>query len=71
VSEHSPDRMDEVVAARRAKLQAMPDCRCGHPATHHDAGECWTNPDGTETWDDPDDKCLCGGYEPIEAGDAQ
>ena len=42
-----------------------PRCRaCGHPGIHHDAGECWTLPDGTETWDDSSDNCQCFWYEP-------
>lgn len=38
-------------------------CRqCGHPASHHDAGECWTNADGSETYDET--SCRCSWYEP-------
>jgi len=38
------------------------DCRCGHPETAHDAGECWTYPDAH---DHPDPPCGCGWYEPV------
>jgi len=42
------------------------DCReCGHPASHHDAGECWTTPEGKQTWGKS--SCACGWYEPLEA----
>lgn len=40
---------------------------CGHPASHHDGGECWTDPQGAEIWDDATlgvSACNCGGYEP-------
>ena len=37
---------------------------CGHPARHHDAGECWTTPDGTETWGET--SCLCARLELAE-----
>lgn len=30
---------------------------CGHPEAHHDAGECWTSPDGEETHDET--ACPC------------
>jgi hypothetical protein len=40
-----------------------PDClNCGHPGIHHDAGECWTRADGSETWDDNPDNCRCDWY---------
>lgn len=38
-------------------------CRCGHPAAHHDAGECWTGADGQEVWQDS--HCDCGWWEPV------
>ena len=39
------------------------DCKtCGHPAEHHDAGECWTTEDGAETYGET--SCPCGWYEP-------
>jgi len=34
---------------------------CGHPAGHHDAGECWTDANGYEVWDNRD--CDCPGFE--------
>ena len=34
---------------------------CGHPTSHHDAGECWTNGNGTES---VDTTCGCGWWEP-------
>lgn len=43
---------------------AAADCKeCGHPVGHHDAGECWTNPDETES---VENTCGCRWYEPIE-----
>jgi len=40
------------------------DClTCEHPASHHDAGECWTTAGGYETWGQT--ACKCGWYEPI------
>jgi hypothetical protein len=42
------------------------DCTtCEHPITHHDAGECWTTPDGQETHDET--SCSCAWYEPADA----
>lgn len=36
----------------------MSDCKiCGHPYAHHDAGECWTNGDGSES---VENTCGCG-----------
>jgi hypothetical protein len=44
---------------RRPVEFAEETCRtCGHPGTHHDAGECWTAPDGSETWGET--SCSCG-----------
>lgn len=35
-----------------------PVCRaCGHPQSHHDAGECWTASDGTQTQEET--FCSC------------
>jgi hypothetical protein len=42
-----------------------PDCYCGHPASHHDAGECWTDTSGNEV--DRYSVCPCGWYEPKAA----
>lgn len=39
-----------------------PMCRCGHPETAHDAGQCWTYPDATAT-NHPDPVCSCDWYE--------
>lgn len=50
--------------ATTEKTHAPTDCReCGHPAAHHDAGECWTNHDDTES---VENTCGCYWYEPIE-----
>jgi hypothetical protein len=35
---------------------------CGHPESRHDAGECWTDPDGNETHGET--VCPCDWYEP-------
>jgi hypothetical protein len=39
-------------------------CRCGHSIDHHDAGECWTAADGSETHGET--SCPCSGYDPVE-----
>lgn len=40
------------------------DCaECGHPESHHDAGECWTDASGLEC--SGGSVCGCGWYEPI------
>lgn len=50
--------------ATTEKTLAGTDCRnCDHPADHHDAGECWTNPDDTES---VENTCGCHWYEPIQ-----
>ncbi len=45
-------------------------CRCGHPTSHHDAGECWTGPDGAELYDGVDGQCKCSWWEPVSGADA-
>ena len=40
-------------------------CQCGHPATAHDAGECWWDVAlGHEVWAETSCKCRCSWYEP-------
>jgi hypothetical protein len=41
--------------------EANPVCVCGHPASHHDAGCCWTDAEGNESWEF--DGCTCIGFE--------
>ena len=36
-------------------------CRCGHPKSHHDGGECWTTVDGHEAFEET--ACSCSGFE--------
>jgi len=55
----------ELARIERA-IAANSPCRCGHPLSHHDAGECWTTPDGQETHGET--SCRCGGYDPVESG---
>lgn len=44
------------------------DClRCGHPGSHHDAGECWTDGDGNEV--SGGSACPCSWYEPAQPPD--
>jgi len=38
-----------------------PLCVCGHPSSHHEAGECWTNDRGQEVCEDP--ACGCSWYQ--------
>lgn len=41
--------------------ETRPCLSCGHPAGHHDGGECWTDRHGNEVWDNAE--CGCLGFE--------
>jgi hypothetical protein len=45
---------------------SKPDCvTCGHPGSHHDAGECWTDARGREV--SSGSFCDCHWYTPRHA----
>lgn len=45
-------------------VSAEPVCRCGHPQSAHDAGECWT---AAENHAHPEQRCGCSWYEQADA----
>lgn len=52
-----------VAFLRRSNWEPAGCFRCGHPESHHDAGECWTLPDGRETHGET--SCKCSLFDPV------